>query len=448
MQAFVASVQDKAYDAGILKIIPPKGWWRSSAEVARLCDPVTSDFASCRVPRVSQLVSGHSGIFEVNHLVQKPVTVKDLYDKRGCPPLEQSRSLRGSSGSRFERVERRFWQSLTSDDDAWYGADVENCSVFKRLGGDGCRKWFLDDLPEEPLRQSLNASLGGVTESMIYVGTWRALFAWHLEDANLYSINLVHFGAPKSWYGISPRDAQRFEAFAADVFPGARNECPAFLRHKTAIISPKKLRDAGFRVSECVQEAGEIMITLPEAYHSGFNHGFNVAESTNFASRSWIDAGRRATVCCCQPGAVRIDIDAVARSICGEHDQDDASVVDEEGEVVDVQDGWARLHVNGKRRDSDVWVKLSSQKRKCDASKQETTNKQPRRRGRCGDCEGCKAQACGECKFCKDAPSRGGPGKLKKYVPLSYFTSLVFKTQTLPSTTLPCDLGLMSFFII
>ena len=36
------------------------------------------------------------------------------------------------------------------------------------------------------------------------------------------------------------------------------------------------------------------MITFPYGYHAGYNHGFNCAESTNFASLRWIDFGKRA----------------------------------------------------------------------------------------------------------------------------------------------------------
>lgn len=49
--------------------------------------------------------------------------------------------------------------------------------------------------------------------------------------------------------------------------------------------------DKGVHVCRAVQRAGEIMLTFPRAYHGGFNTGYNVAESCNFAVTDWIPWG-------------------------------------------------------------------------------------------------------------------------------------------------------------
>lgn len=38
------------------------------------------------------------------------------------------------------------------------------------------------------------------------------------------------------------------------------------------------------------------MVTFPYSYHAGFNHGFNCAESTNFATERWIEYGKQAVL--------------------------------------------------------------------------------------------------------------------------------------------------------
>lgn len=93
--------------------------------------------------------------------------------------------------------------------------------------------------------------------------------------------------------------------FAADF-----ENCHQFIRHKSFIVSPGNLSYNGIYVYRMVQLPGEFIITFPHGYHSGFNLGYNCAESINFATMNWVEYGRKTDRCKCVGDSVRIDIDA------------------------------------------------------------------------------------------------------------------------------------------
>ncbi|XP_038257741.1 lysine-specific demethylase 4C isoform X3 [Dermochelys coriacea] len=156
-------------------------------------------------------------------------------------------------------------------------------------------------------------SIEGVNTPYLYFGMWKTTFAWHTEDMDLYSINYLHFGEPKSWYAIPPEHGKRLERLAQGFFPSSSQGCDAFLRHKMTLISPSILKKYGIPFDKITQEAGEFMITFPYGYHAGFNHGFNCAESTNFATIRWIDYGKVAKLCTCRKDMVTISMDIFVR---------------------------------------------------------------------------------------------------------------------------------------
>lgn len=45
----------------------------------------------------------------------------------------------------------------------------------------------------------------------LYYGTLFATFCWHKEDHNLYSVNYLHTGESKTWYGVPPSASKTFE---------------------------------------------------------------------------------------------------------------------------------------------------------------------------------------------------------------------------------------------
>lgn len=56
------------------------------------------------------------------------------------------------------------------------------------------------------LLRFMKEEIPGVTSPMVYVAMMFSWFAWHVEDHDLHSLNYMHMGAGKTWYGV-PRDA-------------------------------------------------------------------------------------------------------------------------------------------------------------------------------------------------------------------------------------------------
>ena len=215
------------------------------------------------------------------------------------------------TSERCSELETAYWKSLTFNN-PMYGADMPG-SLFD----DQTENWNVAKL--ENLLDVLGQKVPGVNTAYLYLGMWKATFAWHLEDVDLYSINYIHFGAPKQWYSISQEDARRFEAAMRSVWPTDSKNCDQFLRHKTYLISPQLLQSQyNIRVNRLVHYEGEFVITFPYGYHSGYNLGYNCAESVNFATESWLDFGKVARKCNCEADSVWVDVHTIERKLRGE----------------------------------------------------------------------------------------------------------------------------------
>ncbi|KAJ6019904.1 hypothetical protein N7499_002960 [Penicillium canescens] len=193
-----------------------------------------------------------------------------------------------------------------------YGADMPG-SLFE----DSTTSWNVAKLPN--LLDVLGQKVPGVNTAYLYLGMWKATFAWHLEDVDLYSINYIHFGAPKQWYSISQEDAPRFEQAMRSIWSSDAKNCDQSLHHKTYLVSPSLLKSQyGITVNRLVHYEGEFVITFPYGYHSGYNIGYNCAESVNFATERWLDYARIAKKCNCESDSVWIDVDEIERKLRGE----------------------------------------------------------------------------------------------------------------------------------
>lgn len=214
---------------------------------------------------------------------------------------------------RCEELERIYWKTLT------YAPPLYGADLMGTLFDDQTAEWNLNKLPN--LLDVLGTKVPGVNTAYLYLGMWKATFAWHLEDVDLYSINYLHFGAPKQWYSISQADARRFEAAMRTIWPTEGKACDQFLRHKSFLISPSHLlNNFGIKVNKCVSYPGEFVVTYPYGYHSGYNLGYNCAEAVNFALDSWLPMGKIAKKCECDlaQDSVWVDVYEIERRLRGE----------------------------------------------------------------------------------------------------------------------------------
>lgn len=232
---------------------------------------------------------------------------------------------------RCKELEEKYWKGLTFAP-PMYGGDMPG-SLFD----ESTTSWNVAHL--ENVLDVLGQKVPGVNTTYLYLGMWKATFAWHLEDVDLYSINYIHFGAPKQWYSISQEDARRFETAMKKFWPNDAKNCSQFLRHKTYLISPDRLeKEHNVKVNKLVHNEGEFVITFPYGYHSGYNLGYNCAESVNFATESWLDYGRIAKKCDCEADSVWIDVAQIERRLRGEPTPEYYEETDEEDEMDDGAD--------------------------------------------------------------------------------------------------------------
>ncbi|KAJ5182958.1 hypothetical protein N7492_000574 [Penicillium capsulatum] len=221
-------------------------------------------------------------------------------------------------------VEAEFWKlvvDLHETVEVEYGADIHSTThgsgfpTIERhpLDSYSSDPWNLNVLPfyGDSLFRHIKSDISGMTVPWVYVGMCFSTFCWHNEDHYAYSANYQHFGATKTWYGIPGADAEAFENAMREAVPELFEGQPDLLFQLVTLMPPDKLRKAGVNVYAVDQRAGQFVLTFPQAYHAGFNHGFNFNEAVNFAPADW------------EPwGAMGVDrLQAFRRHPCFSHDE-------------------------------------------------------------------------------------------------------------------------------
>ena len=207
-------------------------------------------------------------------------------------------------------IEREYWRILENiDEDVMveYGADlhsIDHGSGFPTLSNKNLTEedrpyaldeWNLNNLPVVPnsVLRNIDMNISGMKVPWLYVGMCFSTFCWHVEDHWTPSINFLHWGEPKTWYGIPSSQAEKAENVMRQSAPELFQAQPDLLHHIVTTMNPNMLQAHGVPVYRMDQHAGEFIITFSRAYHAGFNHGYNLAEAVNFAPPDWLQVGRQ-----------------------------------------------------------------------------------------------------------------------------------------------------------
>ncbi|XP_072955153.1 lysine-specific demethylase JMJ18-like [Typha angustifolia] len=228
---------------------------------------------------------------------------------------EPNKSFTHDNGVHEERsrpsvadIEGEYWrivEEATDETEVHYGADLDtgnfgsgfpkaplsNKSESDRYALSG---WNLNNLPRLPgsVLSFESEDISGVLVPWLYVGMCFSSFCWHVEDHHLYSLNYMHFGDPKVWYGVPGDAAVKLEDAMRKHLPKLFEEQPDLLHELVTQLSPSVLTSEGVPVYRAIQNSGEFVLTFPRAYHSGFNCGFNCAEAVNVAPVDWLPHGQ------------------------------------------------------------------------------------------------------------------------------------------------------------
>jgi len=282
---YIEKIAPAAAAYGICKIVPPVNVGTPGTKVLKEKGfRFETSTQTLRSPMIAFNRSGRTYTLRTFESVAREYTTKRF----GCGAVPPPNC-----------VEREFWNELAAPSDVSsvieYASDVEGNAFSDRADDPlGCTDWNLRLFPRAP-RSTLrlvDGEITGVTSPLLYVGMLFSTFAWHVEDHFLYSINFHHAGAPKTWYGVPSKDADRFETVAQGVLGrSSRTDAPAKLMSKNVMFSPTLLLQHGVAVCRAVQMPGEYVVTFPRGYHGGFSHGFNLGEAVNFAVGDWFAQG-------------------------------------------------------------------------------------------------------------------------------------------------------------
>ncbi|KAG0484522.1 hypothetical protein HPP92_008601 [Vanilla planifolia] len=331
---YIANIHPKVEPYGICRIVPPPSWkptcplkekhvWEGSTFTTRIqrIDKLQNRDSLKNESKNNSIMRKRRKLLKLRTSSREnDINISEISDAGSYSQRFGSNIFRNGTNSNvsenlepsLENIEGEYWRIVehpTEEIEVLYGADLET-GVF----GSGFSKasscspdsdsvecyvksgWNLNNVPRLPgsVLAFESGEISGVLVPWLYIGMCFSSFCWHVEDHHLYSVNYLHWGAPKIWYGVPGREALNLETAMKKHLTDLFEEQPNLLHKLVTQFSPSILKLESVPVYRCIQRPGEFVLTFPRAYHAGFNCGFNCAEAVNVAPVDWLPHGQNA----------------------------------------------------------------------------------------------------------------------------------------------------------
>lgn len=179
---FIRNIEkdESALEAGICKIIPPDEW------VPRKAGYNLEDMNYTIEGPIKQKFQniGDPGCYQTKGIIQPKMSVLDYHK------LAHSTKYKTPANEGYDDLEKKYWKSLG------FVAPVYGCDVSNTISDPDLTVWNISNLGSilNMVSEDLETTIQGVNSPYLYFGMWKATFSWHVEDMDLYAINMVHHG--------------------------------------------------------------------------------------------------------------------------------------------------------------------------------------------------------------------------------------------------------------
>jgi hypothetical protein len=157
---------------------------------------------------------------------------------------------------------------------------------------DSCfRVGQIRNLLTEFMKLGIMQEMEGLTTAYSYLCSWAVHFSNHKEDDNLLSVNLLVKGGAKVWICIKPSCKEKLERLIKNILVHAGSKegsCNDPSAHRSFFFPLSFLHRNEIMYTIVIQKEGEIMVTLPDCHHSGWNWGESVNVAANVATSWWL----------------------------------------------------------------------------------------------------------------------------------------------------------------